>query len=161
MGLESAASRSLVSSSSPKPSNPSSSMSFDIFVFVAALLVSLDFEVGWSDEHAAATSFKAVVRDLFPIGCVDLRINRQQVLFQGMSLTCLGLFARLMAAKNCQHPSERCVRSITKGVHTLLALVSALRFFSSTSLSDDSLTGSAVTLALFFRLAGVKATGAW
>jgi hypothetical protein len=96
MGLESAASRSLVSSSSPKLSNPSSTAISDFFeVFVAAL--GLDFEVGPSDRRAAATSFKAVVRyfsdfgaalelrlerevlwDLFPIGCVDLgSINRQ------------------------------------------------------------------------------------
>jgi hypothetical protein len=93
MGLESAASRSLVSSSSSEHSNSSSSI-FDFFEgFVAAL--GLDFEVGPSDEREAATSFKVVVRDfsdlgaalelrlerevlwdLFPMGCVDLGINR-------------------------------------------------------------------------------------
>jgi hypothetical protein len=113
MGLESAASRSFVSSSSPKLSNSLSSTIFNFFeVFVTAL--GLDFEVGPSDEHAAATSFKAVVRDfsglgavlelrlglerlalwdLFPMDCVDLGNNRQQVIFLGVLPTCLGLFA--------------------------------------------------------------------
>jgi hypothetical protein len=111
MGLESAASHSLVSSSSPKLSI-SSSRILDFFkVFDAAL--GLDLEVGPSDERtAAATSFKAVVRDfraalerdmlwvLFPMGCVDLGINRQQVLFLGMLPTCRAAWRRLMAAKN-------------------------------------------------------------
>jgi hypothetical protein len=110
MGLESAASRSLVSSSSPiagAVSNSSSLMILGLFVsefFVRDL--GLTFEVGPSDasECAAATSFKAVVRafacsdlglalrlerdgvlwplwDLFP---VDLGINCQRLLFLDM-----------------------------------------------------------------------------
>ena len=60
MGLESAASRSLVSSSSSKHTGSSSSAVFDFLEdFVAAL--GLDFEVGPSDGRAAATSFKVVV----------------------------------------------------------------------------------------------------
>ena len=93
MGLESTASHSLVSSSSSKLSNSSSST---ILVFFEAFVVALglDIEVGPS-KHAAATSFKVVVQelsdlrtaplwletdalwDLFPMGCVDLRINHQ------------------------------------------------------------------------------------
>ena len=97
MGLESTASRSLVSSSSSKLSNSSS---LTILVFFEAFVVALglDIEVGPS-KHAAATSFKVVVRelsdlsdlraapelwlemdmlwDLFPMGCVDLGINHQ------------------------------------------------------------------------------------
>ena len=85
MGLESAASRSLVSSSSPELSISSSTILNCFEIVVAAL--GLDFEVGPSDERAAATSFKAVVRNLgatlelrlerdvlwvlFPMGCVN------------------------------------------------------------------------------------------
>ena len=59
MGLESTASHSLVSLSSPKLSSPSSLMIPDFFeVFVVAL--GLDFKVGPSNGHAAATSFKVV-----------------------------------------------------------------------------------------------------
>jgi hypothetical protein len=74
MGLERAATHSLVSSSSPKLpiagatiSNSSSSGStifgfFEVRVVVEAL--GLDFEVIPSNERAAATSFKTVVLDL-------------------------------------------------------------------------------------------------
>ena len=70
MGLESAASRSLVSSSSPKPviagaiSDSPSLMTSSFFVADLGLY----FEVGPSNECAAATSFKAVVRDLGGLG---------------------------------------------------------------------------------------------
>ena len=94
MGLESAASCSLLSSSSSKLSNSSSSTILVFFEsFVAAL--GLDIKVGPS-KNAATTSFKVVVRelsdlraalelwletdalwDLFPMGCVDLGINHQ------------------------------------------------------------------------------------
>ena len=125
MGLDSAASRSLVSSSSPiagAVSNSSSLMILPRF-FDSELFVreGLTFEVGPSNECAAATSFKTVVRgsesdlgaalrlerdgelwplwDLFP---VELGINFQQVLFLEMLPTsgaCQPTW-RLMAAEN-------------------------------------------------------------
>ena len=119
MGLQSAASRSLVSSSSSKDSNSSSSTISDFFDGIVAAL-DLDFEVGPSDERAATTLFKAVFRDfsdlgaalelrlerevlwdLFPMGCVDLGINHQHVLFLGM-LTYLSRAVRGLEADNCQ-----------------------------------------------------------
>jgi hypothetical protein len=86
MGLESAASRSLVSSSSPKLPIISKSLSSTIScffeVFVGAL--GLDFEVGPSNEYAAATSFKAVVRDFSDLGAaaLELRLERDRVLWR-------------------------------------------------------------------------------
>jgi hypothetical protein len=75
MGLESAASRSLVSSSSSIAGAVSTSSSlmilgfFDSEFFVRDL--GLTFEVGPSNERAAATLFKAVVRDS---ACSDLGV---------------------------------------------------------------------------------------
>ena len=74
MGLESAASRSLVSSPSSKLSNISPSAIFDFFEVVD---FKLDFEVGPSDGRAAATSFKAVVRDICDFGAaLERRLER-------------------------------------------------------------------------------------
>jgi hypothetical protein len=71
MGLESAASRSLVSSPSSKLSNSSPSDFFEVVGF------KLDFEVGPSDGRAAATSFKAVVRDFCDFGAaLERRLER-------------------------------------------------------------------------------------
>jgi len=77
MGLESAASRSLVSSSGSSSKLPiaaaisnslalSSTIAGFFGVFAGAL--GLDFEVGPSNERAAATSFKAVVREFSDLG---------------------------------------------------------------------------------------------
>lgn len=68
MGLASISSRSFVSSSgsSGTASNSSCSVIFDLFEVFVGALVSLDF-VGPLDrasDERAATSFKAVVRDL-------------------------------------------------------------------------------------------------
>jgi hypothetical protein len=85
MGLESAASHSLVSSSSPKLPNSSPSAIFDFFeVFVTALLV----EVGPSDGRAAATSFKAVVRDFCDFGAALERRLERGVLSMYLSRAC-------------------------------------------------------------------------
>jgi hypothetical protein len=76
MGLESAASRSLVSSPSSKLSNisPSAIFASDFFEVVG---FKLDFEVGPSDVRAAATSFKAVVRDICDFGAaLERRLER-------------------------------------------------------------------------------------
>lgn len=130
MGLESAASRSLVSSSSSKHSTSSSLTIFGFFERCVAAL-GLDFKVRPSDERAVATSFKSVVRDfsdlgaaleprlerealwdLFPMGCEDLGINRQQVPFLGVLLTRLWLFAawpgKLMAVSVNHRGIRRC-----------------------------------------------------
>ena len=55
---------------------------------------------------------REVLWDLFPMGCVDLGINHQHVLFLGM-LTCLGLFMawRLITAKNSVSINQKDVRS--------------------------------------------------
>jgi hypothetical protein len=84
-GLESAASCSLVSSSSPKPlALASSSMicANGFFEFFVRAL-GLNFEVGPSNdsERAAATLFKVVVRDLSDLGAaLELRLERDGVL---------------------------------------------------------------------------------
>jgi hypothetical protein len=120
MGLASAASRSLVSSSSPIADAISNSSSTDFEVSVAVGALDLSFEVGPSNERAAATSFNAVVRDfsdlgaalelrlerdvvlrvLFPIRCVDLGNRCQPVLFLGMLRTFSAACQWLMATKN-------------------------------------------------------------
>jgi hypothetical protein len=178
MGLESAASRSLVSSSSPTAGAISDSSLGFFVVFVRAL--SLDFEVGPSkdSENAAATSFKAVVRDFCDLGAaLELRLervmmlagNHQPVLFLKMLLTCLRAwpFSWLIAAifgRTSVINHERW----TRVQFTLsAALESAPRFFFSTistSISDSTSVSpgpadSANTLALPLQLAGVKATG--
>ena len=89
MGLESAASRSLVSSSSAAASNSSSSVIFELFdVFVEALLVvDLDFVGPLASDERAATSFKAVVRDFsnLPVepaaAALELRLEKDPALW--------------------------------------------------------------------------------
>ena len=149
------------------------------------MALDLNFELGPSDEHSATTRFKAVVReftgsdlveavelrlgsevlwDLLPLGCV-LAINRQQVLYFCGLPTCLGLFFAVwrqvrIAAKNRV--------SIIKGEDPSQSIKRTFRFFCSrisivtTSTSDSSSAvslRSITALVLFFRFAGVKATG--
>jgi len=109
MGLQRAASRSWVSSSSPKPPIADSSASSSLaslaisgFLNVVDACLDFDFDGGASESaRLATTSFKAVVRDFNELGAVLLWLERVAILWDLLLTTLTG--REELGIYKCQH----------------------------------------------------------